>query len=537
MTMPSPTAHSPDRRLRLLQDIASRLSAEMSLRQILIGIAATLREAFDWDYVGCASVDSDAGSIRYDAHASRVAVDVPLGLTQRIGVGIMGEVAQTAQTLCVDDVSRCANYVPMIPATRAEICVPVLHQGEVIAVLDAQSRRPAAFASAEIETLTLVAELLGGSLAAMRQLERVRQRAEVIAMLADVSRAMLAEDDLDAMLQRLIDELWRCFQLTLCTLCLTDDSGAHLVLRAFAGQSRYPLLRGAAWRPHVGVTGRAVRTGKRVHVPDVALDPDYIEGNPDTRAELVVPIRFRDQLLGLINMESRSAATFSPSNQLAMQAMADQAAGAIRLAMTMQSLQETRAAESLAASALERSHQRLERANARLREMSLRDPLTSLGNRRRLDRGLRDAWQAALREGQPLAVLLLDIDHYKAYNDCYGHAAGDVCLRRVGRALRQTVRSRGAVVARYGGEEFAIVLADGDRDRAERVAARVHAAVAAMDIPHAASPTAPQLTVSIGWASEIPHSLRLPADLLARADKALYQAKQDGRNASRGYSL
>lgn len=523
--LPSPTA---DRRLRLLQEIAARLRAEMSPRQILAGIATTLREHHDWDYVGCASVDATAGRIRYDAHAPRDALDLPLGHQQRIGVGIMGEVAWCAQPLCIDDVSLHPNYVAAIPGTRSELCVPVIHQGDVIAVLDAQSRHPRAFTDDDRQTLALVAELLGGSMAAAQQLEAARQRAEVIALLADVSRAMLAEDDLDAMLQRLVDELHRCFQLSLSTLCLRDDE-ERLRLRAFAGHSLYPLRCGEPWKQQHGVTGRAMRSGKRVYVPDVRRDPDYLEGNPDTVAELVVPIRFRDQVLGFLNLESPCSGTFSPSNQLAVQALADQAAGAIRLAMTMQRLRETRQAEERTAAALARSHQRLERANRRLREMSLRDPLTGLGNRRRLDRGLKQAWRDALLGGQ-VSLLLLDIDHYKAYNDLYGHGQGDLCLVQVGRALRLATRRLQAVVARYGGEEFAVLLPATDAALALAVAERIQSGIAALALVHAASPTAQHITVSIGVATLRPRAEGLPDDLLARADAALYAAKRDGRN-------
>jgi len=528
ISMPTSSPTTADRRLRLLQQITARLRAEMSPRQILAGVATTLREHHDWDYVGCASVDAGAGRIRYDAHAPRDALELPLGHQQRIGVGIMGEVAWCARPLCIDDVSQHPNYVATIPGTRSELCVPVIHQGDVIAVLDAQSRHPRAFTELDRQTLALVADLLGGSMAAAQQLEAARQRAEVIALLADVSRAMLAEDELDAMLQRLVDELHRCFQLSLSTLCLREDE-AVLRLRAFAGRSLYPLRCGEPWKQQHGVTGRAMRSGKRVYVPDVKRDPDYLEGNPDTGAELGVPIRFRDQVLGFLNLESPCSGTFSPSNQLAMQALADQAAGAIRLAMTMQRLRETRQAEERTAAALARSHQRLERANRRLRDMSLRDPLTGLGNRRRLDRGIKQAWREA-QQGGPVSLLLLDIDHYKAYNDRYGHGQGDLCLAQVGRALRQATRRQPAVVARYGGEEFAVLLPASDVTVARLVAERIQAGIAALALVHAGSPTAPHITVSIGVATLQPGPSGLADDLLARADAALYAAKRDGRN-------
>lgn len=162
------------------------------------------------------------------------------------------------------------------------------------------------------------------------------------------------------------------------------------------------------------------------------------------------------------------------------------------------------------------------------------DPLTGLPNRRYLDAHLQAEWRRMLRERQPLAVLFLDIDHFKRYNDHYGHAAGDACLRTVASCLTGAIRRGGDVVARYGGEEFIGVLPHTDAAGVQDMAQRFMASVAAAHLPHAASPTAPVLTVSIGYASTIPSSDTSPQDLLARADEALYAAKAGGRNRAVG---
>jgi len=529
--MPTRTRHSAEQRLQLLQAIAQRLTADRPLKQILAGVVETLREAFDWDYVGCASVDAAAACLQFEAHASSV-LALEFGQQLPLGDGIVGEVALSGTALRIDDVLDRRNFVDMVPGTRAELCVPVIHQGEVIAVLDAQSSQVAAFTAEDQATLSLVAELLAGHMAAVRQLEAARERADLIGLLAEVSRAMLAEDDLDGMLQRLIDELYRCFDLTLATLCLVDPASKELVLRAFAGQTAYPLQCGRPWPRAHGITGRAMRHGKRVFVPDVRLDPDYIEGNPASTAELVVPIRFRGEPLGFINLESPSAARFSPANQLAVQALADQVAGSIRLAVTLHALEKANAVASAAGVELARSNRSLARANRKLEHLNLSDALTGLGNRRCFDRALRERWRQLGRERRSLALLLLDIDHYKAYNDHYGHSQGDVCLQRLARLLRRCCRSGEAVLARYGGEEFAILLNDVGVERAVAIAERIHAGLARLALPHAASPTAPYLTCSIGIAAEVPQPPREAGDLVRSADAALYAAKRGGRNRS-----
>jgi diguanylate cyclase (GGDEF)-like protein len=139
-------------------------------------------------------------------------------------------------------------------------------------------------------------------------------------------------------------------------------------------------------------------------------------------------------------------------------------------------------------------------------------------------------WQRAARQVTPLAVIMIDVDHFKAYNDHYGHQAGDDCLRQVAQALASTVQRANDLLARYGGEEFVVVLPALTGKQALQVAERLLAAVAAQSIPHAKNSAAPVVTVSIGVAYGTPELNAQCADLLAEADALLYQAKHQGRN-------
>ncbi|WP_180901388.1 GGDEF domain-containing protein [Martelella soudanensis] len=168
-----------------------------------------------------------------------------------------------------------------------------------------------------------------------------------------------------------------------------------------------------------------------------------------------------------------------------------------------------------------------------LNEISNTDALTELANRRLFDDFLKQSWTAAAAAEQPVAMLMIDIDHFKGYNDTYGHPAGDECLKRVAAALKASSRSDEDLPARFGGEEFALVLPNGDEDSALALGARIHEAMAALAIPHAASPTK-TLSVSIGIAVERPATTpHDPRNLLIRADRALYAAKRAGRNCTR----
>lgn len=182
----------------------------------------------------------------------------------------------------------------------------------------------------------------------------------------------------------------------------------------------------------------------------------------------------------------------------------------------------------------------------RLRTEALTDPLTGLANRSHLMRMLRDEVLRSQRQRKPLSALLVDVDHFKAYNDHYGHLSGDGALRQVGRVLRQSMRRAGDLAGRIGGEEFALLLPDTDLAGACQVAQGLVHAMVEQRLPHAGSRTAAFISLSVGVASFVPPSGEagrdsepLPLhgdvgeDLLGRADAALYEAKRRGRNQVR----
>jgi diguanylate cyclase (GGDEF)-like protein len=179
---------------------------------------------------------------------------------------------------------------------------------------------------------------------------------------------------------------------------------------------------------------------------------------------------------------------------------------------------------------LRASQQELEEANRRLNHLATHDALTGLRNRRCFEDRLQEEWGRARREGIPLSLFLVDLDHFKQYNDHYGHQAGDRCLARVASSLGETFQRASDLVARYGGEEF-IALAPGlAAEDALTLAESLCERVAALRIEHAASAVAGSLTVSIGVATHRPDGETPPEEVVRRADAALYRAKAQGRN-------
>jgi diguanylate cyclase (GGDEF)-like protein len=175
----------------------------------------------------------------------------------------------------------------------------------------------------------------------------------------------------------------------------------------------------------------------------------------------------------------------------------------------------------------------LEEAKAKLERLSFLDGLTEVANRRRFDEYLQVEWRRAQRAGSPLSVILVDLDSFKSFNDRYGHEAGDEILRRIARTLDQTVNRPADLVARYGGEEFVVVLPGTDADGARLLAERLRTTVEGLEVVHEGSGTSLRVTISLGVATVVPRRDGSPESVVVAADRALYQAKRDGRNRVR----
>jgi diguanylate cyclase (GGDEF)-like protein/PAS domain S-box-containing protein len=165
-----------------------------------------------------------------------------------------------------------------------------------------------------------------------------------------------------------------------------------------------------------------------------------------------------------------------------------------------------------------------------LQRAAMLDPLTKIANRRHFDAFLEKEWQRAIRNAQPLSLVVLDVDHFKLYNDTLGHAAGDLCLQKVAHALEAHALRPTDLAARYGGEEFVLLFAETPHEAATRLAQAIRTTVEALQLPNPRSPTSPWITASIGVATIVPTQLDQIEQLFLCADRAMYAAKAGGRN-------
>jgi len=336
------------------------------------------------------------------------------------------------------------------------------------------------------------------------------RQATLTRILIRISREALQGASLDSMMQGICGCLVAELPVAIVSVLLLNDDNSEFVHEVYAGEfTQSPLAASGRWPVTVGAAGRCVRLGRPHLIRDIATDPDYVPGNATARSEYLVPIRHGRRLHGVLNLESARTDFFGPEACAVFDAVADLVAGAIHFA---------RMADELTA------------ANRKLQWLSMRDALTGLANRRQFDARLAEAWARQGRDGAPLALLLADVDCFKALNDSAGHLHGDECLRRVSRICERFAVGRDDLVARYGGEEFVLLLPGRTLDAAVAQGEALRQAVADEELLHPASPLAPHVTISVGVAAMVPVADASPEQLVAAADRAMYGAKSSGRD-------
>lgn len=494
--------------LAVLNELARLATEDLDLRAMLQRITDALAARFGIELVALVRIDRAAGRFVCEALTSRIPTQAFVGYGRELGSGVVGHVAATGEPLLLDDTRTFPNYVDTADGVASELCLPIKHRGEVVALLNLESPRPAAFRD-QLPLFAAVADQLAGAIASARLYEETRRRAFYLEVLTEVSRIALATGDLKDVLGRIVRYVQARFDLALAAIVVATESGTEWEHRAIALRPGVTPPHRRRWPVTAGVVGRAIRTGEPQLVLDTASDPDFFSLDRDIACEYVVPLKFQGKIRGAFNVESDDPDVLSSENLALFRTLGEQMVGPIELSVV---------------------NRKLQLANAELAALARRDPLTGVANRRQFDETLDAEWRRARRSRAAVSLIIVDVDQFKAYNDACGHQAGDGCLQAVARALSTVAHRAGDLVARYGGEEFAVILPGLDLEHARALAEAMRNAVEHLALPHPASPVGPSVTVSLGVASRQPLRGDTFAALVHEADVALYRAKSEGRN-------
>jgi diguanylate cyclase (GGDEF)-like protein len=497
------------------------------LDELLHRIVEYIADSFAMPVAAIYLLDEDGARFVREVHHGTAAKPLPEEKWS-VAHGVAGRCVRLGRPVLVGDVAQDPDYIPAGDGVRSEFVVPIRYRQQQLGVLNLESTRLDAFPPFAQRAFVGVADQIAGAIYGARAREQQREHALLMELLSDLSRLATRDAPLPEVLRGITDHLAEHFGVAAASILLLDDDGQHFSIETMSGELKLGSPTPGGWPITVGVCGRAARTGQ----PQLAyagIDPDYIPGHPSIQSEYVTPIKLGNRVLGVLNLESFGRGTFTEQVVIVLDAIADQLAGAINMALLNRRLQETNRMVELRTSELGTVNQKLAQANLELRRLSMHDPLTDIPNRRRFDEVLRHEWRWGARTHKPIAVLLMDLDHFKLLNDTHGHPYGDDCLRKVGRAFTSALTRAADFVARYGGEEFGVILPDSDLESARRQAEALRAAVAALNLRHDGAPKG-RLTLSIGVAVAVPDLDQPPAEIVARADAALYAAKAAGRD-------
>ena len=338
-----------------------------------------------------------------------------------------------------------------------------------------------------------------------------------LAILNRVARIAVEDMALRPMLQRVVDALAEEFKWEFVACACIDAANGEFVCEAVHSTLETDVVVGYRRALGSGVVGECALTGRTIDIDDIRDHPNFVDTLHGTRSELCVPVMHKGDMLAVLNAESRRVGAFRGQRAL-FETVADQIAGVIRAARLLEALQHANA--------------QLQSAFQAMESLSQLDGLTGLANRRRFDEWIALALERAAASRCPLALLLIDVDNFKAYNDGYGHLAGDACLKQLASLLAHMLEGTAVRLARYGGEEFVVLIPGADLATALVQAERLRVAMERHALEHGYCRSG-VVTISVGAAACIPEAGAQADILLVPADAALYDAKGAGRNCVR----
>jgi diguanylate cyclase (GGDEF)-like protein len=472
---------------RLFSAVSGTLDLEELFRRTVEEVAAQL----GYSHVGLYRRNRDELVLQSQVGYAHAHERIP------IGRGIMGRVIATAQPVLVGDVSTDRDYVAADPAVHSEAAVPIVIDSEVRGVLNVETGTERTLGSGDLQMLQTLAQQLSVAMRNATLYEDVQRTRDELSVLYEAAKAISSSLEMEAVLETLVHVICRAFGYEYGAILLVDERAGELVIEATHGYP--PGTRGYRVSSGKGITGWVQRTGKPELIADVRVDPRYIPVSPQAVAEIAVPLIREGRVIGVFNVESTRPGALGERDVNILTALAGYATIAIQNA----------------------------RLFAQTEHLATTDGLTGLFNHRHLHQAMERMLEHCHREERPLALIMLEIDNFKRYNDTYGHQRGDEVLRIVAEMLRKGSRATD-IVARYGGDEFMIVLPDTRKDTAGEVGERLRRAIEAYPF-RLGENIVTNVTLSVGIAASPDDGETVDA-LVDAVDRAQYSAKRTGGN-------
>jgi diguanylate cyclase (GGDEF)-like protein len=479
-------------KIAILYDASQAVLSTFDLDEVLQRILIIARDYFRLQNVAILLLDKEALELRVHSQIGwdegRDKVSVP------VGKGLTGSAAKLKRPIYSPDVSKDPRYVASAVNTRSELAIPLMVRDEVVGVLDCQSQNLNHFDKETTDLLTLFSTQASMALQNARLYSLERQRAQQLEAINAIAQQTTAVLDLKELLAKLVTLIQEAFRVSHVSVLLREEE--DLVLRAHHGSLTLRVMEGGRMPANAGLCGTALSTGTTVIEDDVRSVPEYVGFYLETASRMCIPLVSFGQTLGALVLDSSEPRAFRSADVQPLESVADICATAIQNANYVE----------------------------RVKQLAYLDGLTGIFNRRFFELRIAEEIERSRRFGTGMAVIMVDIDHFKRLNDEFGHLLGDEVLRQVSSIFHQQLRKID-VVCRFGGEEFAILLSQTNSQHAFNVADKLRKLVESWQFPGVARP----VTISAGAATYPDHGVTRD-ELVKAADAGLYAAKQAGRN-------
>jgi len=479
-------------KIAILYDASHAVLSTFDLDEVLSQILKIARDYFHLQNVAILLFDKESqelylrSQIGWDAGSD--ALRVP------IGRGIVGAAAEQRRPVYVPDVTKDSRYHMSAKNSKSQLAVPLLVREEVVGVLDCQSETLDHFDPATIDLLLLFSTQASMALQNARLYSLERRRALQLEAINAIAQQTTAVLDLKELLSKVCTLVQKAFHVSHVSVLLKDED--DMVVRAHHGNLTPCIPQDGRVLAAEGFWGRTLASATTLIENNVSNNPGSTGFYLETASRMCIPLVSFGQTLGVLVLDSSELGAFNIQDKQPLESVADICATAIQNAYYVE----------------------------RMKQLAYLDGLTGIFNRRFFELRMAEELERARRFGAGMAVIMVDIDHFKRLNDEFGHLIGDEVLRQVSSIFHQQLRKID-VVCRYGGEEFAILLSQTNPEHALTVAEKLRGMVEEWQFPGVPRP----VTISAGAAS-YPDNGTTRDELVKAADAGLYAAKQAGRN-------